>query len=114
MRYLEVLKERRRHFSQEWLCNIFQGPVVTDKAYSQSSSNKIYTVQVHDDANKISIFKAFKQLFDIEPVSINILNHKGKQKRRKAGRREIMITRKSVKKAMIKLPADAKFDFGHE
>lgn len=114
MRYLSVLKEKQKRFSQEWLCSIFQGPIVTDKAYSQSASNKVYSVKVHKDANKISITQAFKQLFNINPVSVNVLVQKGKQKRRRTKAKEITIQRPNFKKAMIKLPADANFDFGLE
>lgn len=113
MRHLPLLRERQKQFSLDWLCKIFLGPVVTEKAYS-NANYKIYTVKVHSDANKVSIQQAFTTLFDIKPISINILNLKGKQKRRRIqkGAGEIMIKRPTVKKAMIRLPADAKFDFG--
>lgn len=109
-RFNMVQKERKKKYSKDWLCKIFQGPVVTSKTHQQAE-HKTYTVRVHEDANKISIFRAFEQLFDIKPEKINVLVTKGKQKRRRTKTREIMTKRPDVKKAMIRLSKDTKFDF---
>lgn len=114
MRHLPLLRERQKSFSLDWLCKLIIGPIVTEKAY-MNANYKIYTVSVHSDATKVSIRAAFEKLFEIKPISINILTLKGKRKNRriKGGAGQITITRPNIKKAMIKLPADAKFDFAN-
>ncbi len=56
-------------------------PVVTEKStYLREKFNK-YVFIVHKNADKISIKKAIKEIFNVEPVSVNIVNKKGKKKR---------------------------------
>lgn len=109
MRHLPLLRERQKSFSTDWLCKIFLGPVVTEKAYKHADQ-KIYTIKVHPEATKVSIATAFKKMFDITPASINVLVLKGKQKRRKSGNKEIQVKRPNVKKAMIRIPEGVDFD----
>lgn len=103
-----------KNLSYDWMCQIFRGPVVTAKSYDRNA-DKIYTVQVHPDADKTSIMKAFVELFEIKPVSVNIIVSKGKVKQRRASKvKSVQVKMPATKKAMIRLPADAKFDFATE
>jgi large subunit ribosomal protein L23 len=54
-------------------------PVITEKATIISAQNK-YVFQVARTANKDEICKAVKTVFNVEPVSVNIVNVRGKQK----------------------------------
>jgi large subunit ribosomal protein L23 len=53
-------------------------PLITEKATNLVSLNK-YVFKVASKANKIEIKKAIKSLYGFEPVSINIINERGKR-----------------------------------
>jgi large subunit ribosomal protein L23 len=53
-------------------------PLITEKATNLVSLNK-YAFKVADNANKVEIKKAIKALYGFEPVSINIINARGKR-----------------------------------
>ncbi|MFH1427973.1 MAG: 50S ribosomal protein L23, partial [Patescibacteria group bacterium] len=74
-------------------------PLVTEKASALGVEDK-YIFQVAPKANKIEIAKSIEEIYGIKPVSVNIINLRGKNVRygRTIGRR------KSWKKAIIKLP----------
>ncbi|HBD92833.1 MAG: 50S ribosomal protein L23 [Spirochaetes bacterium GWF1_31_7] len=56
-------------------------PVLSEKSTAlREKSNKIVFV-VSKEANKIMIKNAVKELFDVDPVSVNVINNKGKMKR---------------------------------
>lgn len=115
MRHQPVLKERQKTFSKAWQHSIFLGPVTTQKAFN-NTQHRVYTVKVHKDASKIAIRKAFKALFDVDPLSVNtvVLPGKVKSKRTKAGSgyRENKVQLPVTKKAMIRIPDGVQFDFG--
>lgn len=56
-------------------------PWVTEKSTMLRETNNKYTFIVHNEANKITIKKAIKSLFDVVPTEVNIMNIKGKRKR---------------------------------
>jgi large subunit ribosomal protein L23 len=62
-------------------------PVITEKATIISAQNK-YVFHVARTANKDEICKAVKTVFNVEPVRVNIVNVRGKQKsvRMRSGR----------------------------
>lgn len=74
-------------------------PLVTEKASSVGIENK-YIFQVALKANKIEIAKAIQEVYEVKPISVNIIKVKGK--RTHYGR--IQGKRKDWKKAIIKLP----------
>lgn len=53
-------------------------PLITEKATNLVSLNK-YAFKVAPKANKIEIKKAIKALYGFDPVSINIINERGKR-----------------------------------
>lgn len=55
-------------------------PIITEKSTEQQEHGK-YCFKVNKRANKKEIMKAVKDTFDVEPVSCNIMNIKGKKKR---------------------------------
>jgi len=56
-------------------------PWVTEKSTLLREADNKYTFIVHDEANKIMIKSAVKNLFNVDPKDVNIINNKGKKKR---------------------------------
>ena len=78
-------------------------PLLTEKSYATIKDKK-YTFLVAKDANKIMIKAAIKELFNVVPEKVNVLNQAGKLKRvkYKYGRTP------AIKKAIITLKKDEK------
>ncbi|MEK7105549.1 MAG: 50S ribosomal protein L23 [Patescibacteria group bacterium] len=78
---------------------VIMAPVVSEKAAHLAAKNT-YVFRVHPSANRVQVAQAFKELYNIQPTSVNVVNlrrepvrfgrHFGKQK--------------AWKKAMITLP----------
>lgn len=80
-------------------------PLITEKATNLVSLNK-YAFKVATKANKIEIKKAIKSLYGFEPISINIINERGK--RLTSGR--IAGKKSNWKKAIVTLKQGDKLD----
>lgn len=74
-------------------------PLVTEKAANLSESNQ-YVFEVSKSANKIDVAKAIFEVYNVKPVSVNIVNNKGK----KVTRGRQVGYRKDWKKAIVSLP----------
>ncbi len=74
-------------------------PLVTEKVSTLGAENK-YVFQVAKNVNKIEVTKAVTEVYGIKPISVNMINAKGKKVRygRISGRR------KNWKKAIVTLP----------
>lgn len=77
---------------------VILAPIMTEKSNEQRAGNK-YAFIVNKRANKIQIENAIHELFQVRPVHCNVVNVKGKPKRR--GRHEG--TTSSWKKAIVTL-----------
>lgn len=75
-------------------------PLVTEKATNLSTHNQ-YVFMVASGANKIEIAKAVSSVYHVKPLSINLVNVKGK----KVTRGRIRGVRKDWKKAIVTLAA---------
>lgn len=77
---------------------ILVNPLITEKASAMGAENK-YIFKVAKNANKIEIAEAIEEVYNIKPVSINIIKMIGKKVRhgRTSGKR------KDWKKAIITL-----------
>lgn len=75
-------------------------PLITEKAAVAQSLNK-YSFIVKSDATKNEIKKAIKEIYEVEPKTVNVINIEGKARRfgRSRGRRS------GYKKALVTLPA---------
>ena len=73
-------------------------PYITEKATKMQDDGK-YAFRVTKDANKVAIGQAIEQYYGVDVVSVNIINRKGKTKRR----RGTMGTTKAIKKAIVTL-----------
>ena len=74
-------------------------PLITEKSAVSQSLNK-YSFIVKRDAKKVEIKRAFKEIYDIVPTGVNVINVDGKVLRRGA----ITGRRSDYKKAIITLP----------
>lgn len=74
-------------------------PMITEKTTTLRETQNKYVFVVNKDADKITIARAVKKMFDVEPVSVNVINCKGKKKRV----RYKIGTTASKKKAIITL-----------
>ncbi len=81
-------------------------PIVTEKAFHNSSARNTYTFEVHKLASKIDVKEAIEALYDVKVVSVTTQNRQGKKRRTRKG---VGCTR-SWKKAMVKLDAEHRLD----
>lgn len=74
-------------------------PLISEKAATLTGANQ-YVFIVRKGANRLQVRTAIKRMYNVSPVSVNILNVKGKEMR--FGRRNG--TRSDWKKAIVTLP----------
>jgi large subunit ribosomal protein L23 len=80
-------------------------PIITEKATALESLNK-YVFEVSRNANKVEIKKAIKELYNVEPIKVSIINIKPKPVRYG----KAVGTTKGFKKAIITLKKGEKID----
>jgi len=78
---------------------ILRRPIITEKSSFQSDNLDRYTFEVDVRANKHQIKEAVEQVFDVNVLSVNVINVRGK--RRRWGRIEGRT--KNWKKAIVTL-----------
>ena len=95
--------------SNEQIMNTLLGVLGTNKSYRLGDMDKSQVVfKVSSDSNKTRVKKAVAYLFDVEVLSVNVLNCKGKSRRfgKTTGRT------KGYKKAIVTLKEGDEIDFG--
>ncbi len=85
---------------------ILRRPIISEKAAKLSESNGV-AFEVAADATKEDVANAIQAIYNIKPTKVNIVVVKGKVK---TFRGRSTGTQRTVKKAYISLPADAKLD----
>ncbi len=81
-------------------------PIISEKAAKLSESNGV-AFEVACDATKEDVARAVEAIFNVKPTKVNIVVVKGKVK---SFRGRGTGTQRTVKKAYVSLPADAKLD----
>ncbi|MBP6085746.1 50S ribosomal protein L23 [Patescibacteria group bacterium] len=110
MAYVDILRQRAKKSTAVSALNalspydILLAPVLTEKAYKASDSDKKdvskkYLFKVHADANKNDVKQAVLTIYGVEPESVNLLWVKEK------GRANRKLVRKSYKKAIVSVAA---------
>jgi large subunit ribosomal protein L23 len=79
---------------------------VSEKSYDLIEEENTYTFVVDRRSNKTEIKQAIATIFDVEVVSVNTLNRKGKLKRTGY----MLGKRKDTKRALVKLADGDKID----
>jgi len=80
-------------------------PIVTEKSTFFSKFGK-YVFEVLPRANKLMVKKAIEEIFDVQVVSVNALNQKGKVKKFK----NFLGRRSDTKKIIVTLGKDQTID----
>jgi large subunit ribosomal protein L23 len=83
--------------------NVLKMPLLTEKSNNLRLDSNQYTFLVDTDANKIEVAKEIKRLFNVDVVSVNIVNHPGKQKSRFIRSGRINGKTAKFKKAIVKI-----------
>ena len=81
-------------------------PIVTEKAFHNSTARNTYTFEVHKLASKTDVKEAIEALYDVKVVAVTTQNRKGKKRRTRKG---VGRTR-SWKKAMVTLDDEHRLD----
>ena len=56
-------------------------PMITEKTTTLREKENKYVFIVNKDADKITIARAVEKMFNVKPLSVNVINCKGKKKR---------------------------------
>ena len=86
--------------------DVLRRPIITEKAAALSEKNGV-AFEVAASATKEDVARAVEAIYNVKPTKVNIVVAKGKVKSfrgRNSG------TQRTVKKAYVTLPADAKLD----
>jgi large subunit ribosomal protein L23 len=86
--------------------DIILEPVVSEKSYDLIDEHNTYTFLVDPRANKTEVRDAIADIFGVTVERVNIQNRKGKRKRTGY----LFGTRKSTKRALVKLAPDDSID----
>lgn len=86
---------------------IIKKPRITEKAGIKSESENVYTFEVASKATKISVAKAVREIYKVNPVKVNIVNLPSK----KTFSRGKMGIKSGVKKAVVFLKKGEKIAF---
>ena len=86
--------------------DVLRRPIISEKAAKLSESNGV-VFEIAMSATKEDVAKAVEILFGVKPTKVNVVVTKGKTK---TFRGRSTGTQRSVKKAYVSLPADAKLD----
>ena len=86
--------------------DILRRPIISEKSAKLSESNGV-AFEVATNATKADVARAIQAIYDVKPVKVNIVVVKGKEKTFRGRGSGVQRT---VKKAYVSLPADAKLD----
>ncbi|MYG92273.1 MAG: 50S ribosomal protein L23 [Acidimicrobiia bacterium] len=86
--------------------DVILGPVVSEKSFDLIESNNTYSFLVDPRSNKTEIRQSVEAIFEVDVLSVNTYNRRGKRKRT----RRAMGRRKDTKRALVKLAEDQSID----
>lgn len=81
-------------------------PIITEKTIALSNDENKITFEVSKKANKVSVAQAIREIYDVRPEKVNIVNTKSKTKR--VGR--FVGKTRAIKKAIVKFPEGQMID----
>ena len=93
--------------NEERMYNVLVAPVVSEKTAMAAELYGRHTFKVAPDATKLEVKNAVEKIFDVNVVSVQISNSKGKVKRHgvRVGRRS------DARKAVIRLAEGQDIDY---
>ncbi len=89
--------------------DVLRRPIITEKSNYLNSNLHQYCFEVTRNATKRLVKDAVETLFDVDVLTVNIINVPAKRTRRARSRR-LMIRRSGYKKAIVTLAADDTID----
>ncbi len=89
--------------------DVLRRPIITEKSNYLNSDLHQYVFEVAPDATKSMVKDALETLFDVDVITVNIINVPAKRTRRARSRR-LMVRRSGYKKAIVTLAADDTID----
>jgi len=93
--------------NDERLYNVLLAPHISEKSATAAEMSGHHTFRVAPDATKLEVRKAVEKLFDVEVVSVRMLNSKGKIKRHGAR----MGVRSDTRKAVVRIAEGQDIDY---
>ncbi len=82
-------------------------PLVTEKNTVLNEQRK-YLFEVAMDTNKVEVKKAIEEIFGVQVQSVNMINVKGKLRRRRTRHGIVTAYTRDYKKAIVTLTPDSK------
>lgn len=89
--------------------DVLRRPIITEKSNYLNSGLHQYVFEVAPDATKGLVKDALETLFDVDVITVNIINVPAKRTRRARSRR-LMVRRSGYKKAIVTLAPDDTID----
>ncbi len=89
--------------------DVLRRPIITEKSNYLNSDLHQYVFEVAPDATKSLVKDALETLFDVDVITVNIINVPAKRTRRARSRR-LMVRRSGYKKAIVTLAPDDTID----
>jgi len=86
---------------------IIKKPIISEKSYMLAEKGK-YSFIVDRSASKYQIIEAFKKIYSVDVISINILNLQEKSKTTRTKKGVFKSVRPKYKKAIISIKKDQK------
>ena len=99
-------KAEKKIVATAGIYDILRRPIISEKTAKLSESNGI-AFEIAANATKEDVARAVQAIYNVRPTKVNIVVAKGKVK---AFRGRASGTQRTVKKAYVSLPADAKLD----
>lgn len=81
-------------------------PIISEKSTALREISNVYCFEVHKEATKHDIKNALQKVYEVNIIRVNIVNVKGKVKRRKFKEGK----KRDWKKAYVKLKAGEKIE----
>jgi large subunit ribosomal protein L23 len=104
------VKTEKKVVATAEIYDMLRRPIISEKAAKLSETNGI-AFEVASHATKADVARAVMAIYGVAPVKVNIVIAKGKVK---TFRGKSTGAQRSVKKAYVSLPADAKLDLSAE
>ncbi len=81
-------------------------PIISEKSTDLKEKGNFYCFEVHKDVSKLDIKDAIKKAYNVNVIKVNVMNIRGKRKRR----RFVEGRRRDWKKAYVKLKEGEKIE----
>lgn len=99
-------KAEKKIVATAGIYDILRRPIISEKTAKLSESNGI-AFEIAANATKEDVARAVQAIYNVKPTKVNIVVAKGKVK---SFRGRASGTQRTVKKAYVSLPAEAKLD----